>query len=114
MFEMSAYKFAAFYLDPAGNEAAILEPETVEIMFGEYGESTDLGEGQMGLVWVHLDSLLFNAMGHTGGDFGAEAYLMLYPEEGYGTIYMANRGSNSAFITRSILKRLKIDGATLD
>ncbi len=106
-------KFAAFYLDPAGNEAGILAPDTVELMFGEYGESADLGEGQMGLVWVHFDSLLLNAKGHTGGDYGASAYLMLYPEEGYATIYMANGNSSSMFITRTILKRLKTEGAKL-
>ena len=107
-------KFAAFYLDPAGHESGLLEPETVELMFGEYGESTDLGEGEMGLVWVNFDSLLFNAKGHTGGDFGASAYLMLYPDEGYATIYMANGNSDSTFITRSILKRLKAEGSMLN
>ena len=107
-------KFAAFYLDPVEHEAGILEPETVELMFGEYGESADLGEGQMGLVWVHFDGLLLSGIGHTGGDFGAEAFLSLYPDEGYGTIYMANDGSESAFITRSILKRLKAEGAALN
>lgn len=106
-------KFAAFYLDPAAHDSGLLEPETVEIMFGEYGQSADLGEGEMGLVWVHLDGLLLNAIGHTGGDYGVTAYIMLYPDEGYATLLMQNGNSSSLFIERSILKRLKKEGAKL-
>ena len=102
-------KFAAFYLDPAAAPVAILQPETVEVMFGTYGESTDLGEGQMGLVWVHMDWLLFNATGHTGGDPGVNTYLMLYPEDGYATILFMNgvpTTDRGVYLNREMLGRM--------
>jgi hypothetical protein len=37
---------------------AVLQPATIELMFGEYDESTDLSEGQMGLIWVHRAALI--------------------------------------------------------
>ena len=69
-------RFASFYLDPAASNAAILQPETIALMFDKYSESSDLGEGEMGLIWVHMDWMFFKAIGHTGGDPGVALSLI--------------------------------------
>jgi CubicO group peptidase (beta-lactamase class C family) len=103
-------RFAAFYLEPEADDAAILQPETVEMMFGAYGEATDVGEGQMGLVWVHMDWLFFKAIGHTGGDPGVSTCLLLYPDEGFGTIVFMNGAPQSYYLFRDVIGRLRDEG----
>ena len=100
-------RFAAFYLAPAASDAAILQPETVDLMFGEYGESTDSGEGQMGLIWTHMDWILFNAIGHTGGDPGVATNMLLYPDDGFATIVFITGEPRSFMPMRSVTGRLR-------
>jgi CubicO group peptidase (beta-lactamase class C family) len=102
--------FASFYLEPTAGDQAILQPATVELMFDEYGESTDDGEDQMGLIWVHMDWIYFNAIGHTGGDPGVATALFLYPDEDFATILFINGEPNSFFADRAVLGRLRHEG----
>lgn len=98
-------KFAAFYLDPSSG--ALLEPATIELMFGEYGESEDFGEGQMGLIWVHMDWMLFKAVGHTGGDPGVDTTLLLFPEDDYGIVLFMNDNASNLIQYRQVMSRLR-------
>jgi CubicO group peptidase (beta-lactamase class C family) len=98
-------KFAAFYLDPSSG--ALLEPATIELMFGEYGESEDFGEGQMGLIWVHMDWMLFKAVGHTGGDPGVDTTLLLFPEDDYGIVLFMNDYASNLIQYRQVMSRLR-------
>ena len=59
-------------------------------MWGEYGQSADGGEGQMGLIWVHWNRLLLGGIGHSGGDPGVSTFLSLYPKDAYGSIVLMN------------------------
>lgn len=110
-------RFASFYLSKGKElDNPILEPETMDVMFGTYGSSTDLGEEAMGLLWVHMDWIFLHALGHTGSDPGVSAYLLLYPKEGFATFLMMNAnpmddGKFSKFFTqRAILERLYREG----
>jgi CubicO group peptidase (beta-lactamase class C family) len=106
-------RFASFYLEPPSNGGVVLQPETVELMFGKYGESTDFGEDQMGLIWVHMDWLFFSAIGHTGFDPGVDTTMFLYPDEGFATITFLNAhpsGSKGPYLSWEILRRLYEEG----
>jgi CubicO group peptidase (beta-lactamase class C family) len=98
--------FASFYLGISAGTETVLKPETIELMFGEYGDSKDLGEGQMGLIWVHMTWVLFGAVGHTGGDPGVSTVLLLYPDEEIATILLMNGSPNSFFLQREVMGRL--------
>lgn len=106
-------RFAAFYLEPAAQKTAILQPETIEVMFGQYGESTDMGEDQMGLLWVHMDWVFFESIGHTGADPGVNAFLLLSPQEGYATILAMNGNPENYLLMRATLERLWQEGQRL-
>ncbi|MEM7800696.1 MAG: serine hydrolase domain-containing protein [Chloroflexota bacterium] len=103
-------KFASFYLDPAGAENQILQPETVEMMLSIQGDSTDISEESMGLTWVHFDWIVFDAVGHNGGDFGAFTYILMYPEEEHATIIFTNDSPDSLLIYRGMIERLREEG----
>ena len=100
-------RFASFYLAPRACGDPILKPETVELMFGEYGASRDAGEDAMGLIWVHMNWIFFKAIGHTGGDPGVATNLLLYPEEGFGTVFLTNGNPKSYVLVREVLGRLR-------
>ncbi len=109
-------KFASFFLSKGRSRTDVLEPRTIETMFGEYGESDDLGERAMGLLWVHMDWIFLNAIGHTGSDPGASAFMLLYPDEGFASLLVMNanpfmeRNPFALIAQRSILERLHREG----
>lgn len=106
-------RFAAFFLDAGGSEPVILKPETVTLMFGEYGESTDAGEERMGLLWVHMDWIYLEAVGHTGGDPGVSTFLLLYPDEGFATILFMNEMPRNFIVQHQVCQRLHDEGRNL-
>lgn len=106
-------KFASFYLDPAGADVQILKPETVELMLSVHGNSTELSENATGLTWAHMDWLMFNAIGHNGGDYGSSTYILMYPEENHATIIFMNDYPSSILIYRSVIRRLRDQGRLL-
>jgi CubicO group peptidase (beta-lactamase class C family) len=106
-------RFVAFYLEPAAQETAILQPEPIEVMFGQYGEYTNMGEDQMGLLWVHMDWTFFESIGHTGADPGVNAFLFLSPDKNYATILAMNGNPDNYLIMRATLERLWQEGQRL-
>lgn len=111
-------RFAAFYLDPAGGEAAILQPETVDLMFESHGDSVFLGCENVGLIWMRMNWMFFEGVGHNGSDPGVSTYMLLYPDEGFATIYFMNSGfqtSNPGYYMRyrDVAERLYIKGQQL-
>lgn len=100
-------RFISFYLGQEADEPDILDRDTIELMWGTYGQSADLGEGQMGIIWVHWSPLVMGGIGHSGGDYGVSSFLSLYPEEGRGTIVMMNGNPSRYVYLRKILKLLK-------
>lgn len=103
-------RFAAFYLNPSAADAAILKAETIDLMWAANGASDDLGEGEMSLIWTHMDWALFNAIGHTGGDPGVATMLLLYPEEDFATILFLNGDPKNYALMRSVAGRLHAEG----
>ncbi|MBN1439852.1 MAG: beta-lactamase family protein [Anaerolineales bacterium] len=111
-------RFAAFYLDPAGSETGILQPKTVELMFESHGDSVFLGSANMGLIWMRMDWIFFEAVGHNGSDKGVSTYLLLYPEDGFATVFFMNsdfRGSDIGYyvLLRDVAERLYNKGQVL-
>lgn len=111
-------RFAAFYLDPAASEAAILKPDTVALMFGKHAKIKMLEGDELGLVWTHMNWVFFNAVGHNGGDPGISTYLLLYLEKRFAIALFTNSDFQPTdplylFAFRSVLERLHAEGQNL-
>lgn len=61
------------------------------------------------LVWVHMDGIFFNAVGHTG----VSTYLLLSPENSYAIILFMNGNPGNYFIQRGVLERMWQEGQRL-
>ena len=100
-------RFCAFQLGGFLPGQKFLDRSTIDLMWGEYGQSTDSGEGHMGLLWVHWNQSQLGGIGHSGGDPGVSTFLSLYPEDGYGIVVLMNGNPARGAYVRQILKRLR-------
>ncbi len=94
--------YVSFYLDPASANKEILTPATIDLIFGEYGE-TDTDD-QIGLLWFHEPG---NGIGHTGWDDGVATALTLYPDEGKGVLLILNSDPKRDYVISEIMNRLR-------
>ena len=102
-------RLVTFYLDPTVGNQSVLQPTTIELMFGEHKETDN--ESSIGLIWWHGKD---NSIGHDGSDDGVQTDLTLYPEEGFGTvIFMNGNPKNYDRVFMDVLERLHIEGGRL-
>jgi CubicO group peptidase (beta-lactamase class C family) len=93
----------AYIMDGTFNQYRLLRPETVELIFQDYG---DCGEGcKQGLIFYQLQTENGSIWGHSGGDFGVSSEMYFNKELKCGYIMLNNRTEAYSVTIRNALLR---------